>query len=131
MIGSQLSRNRPYARTSWGYFGPGFIWIEPLAVALSPHVFFDLTDMPADFGNAESASIEVRAKTDGATAAIKLYVQLFQSDETTALSNEVEAVSLDTDAAFANFTATITGIDTAAAKSVWDNAMIRFRWSSV
>ncbi len=54
-------------------------------------VFFDITDLPADFGNAETASITVRTRgVDIGATPLKLFAQLFQSDETTTLSDEVE-----------------------------------------
>lgn len=51
--------------------------------------FFDITDMPADFGNMETASIEVRTRSVDSLGPLKLYAQLFQSDESTSLSDEV------------------------------------------
>lgn len=67
--------------------------------------------------------------TSGADT-IKLYAQLFQSDEATTMSDEVEVVSISTDDTFTNYQATFTGLDTTSGKSVWDNARVRFRWSA-
>jgi hypothetical protein len=95
-------------------------------------VFFGLTDLPADFGNAETAEIVVRTRgVDIGATPIKLYAQLFQSDETTPLSDEVLCREETADTAFANFTVAFTGLNTTADKAVWDAARVRFRWSSV
>lgn len=94
-------------------------------------VFFDVTDLPADFGNAETAEIVVRTRgVDIGATPLKLYAQLFQSDETTALSDEVLVRTETADSAFANHTVSFTGLNTTAGKAVWDAARVRFRWSS-
>lgn len=97
-----------------------------------PRALFDITDLPADFGNAESAEIVVRTRGVGIGATpLKLYAQLFQSDESTALSDEVEVAEETANSSFANSTpVTITGLNTTANKSVWDDARIRFRWGT-
>ena len=92
--------------------------------------FFDLTDLPADFGTALAASIEVRTQGVGITTPINLYAQLFQSDETTALSDEIICVTETGDDGWANHTMSFTGVNTTANKAVWDAALVRFRWSS-
>lgn len=95
-------------------------------------VFFDITDLPADFGNAETATITVRTRgVDIGATPLKLFAQLFQSDETTTLSDEVEVAEETTDSSFSNSSpVTFTGLNTTADKSVWDNARIRFRWGT-
>lgn len=94
--------------------------------------FFDVTDLPADFGNAEAVEIVVRTRgVDIGATPLKLYAQLFQSDESTSLSDEVEVASHAADSSFANSSPiTFTGLNTSADKSVWDNARIRFRWGT-
>lgn len=95
-------------------------------------VFFDVTDLPADFGNAETAEIVVRTRgVDIGATPLKLFAQLFQSDETTALSNEVEVASHASSGSFANSTPVVfTGLNTTADKTVWDAARVRFRWGT-
>ena len=132
--GLQLARGRRLARTSWGGFGPGFIWISSPLVS-GPLVFFDAKpqggDLPANFGNAEAADIEVRARTQDASGDLRLYAQIFESDELTPLTDEVLCVVLDgADTSFANYVAQFTGVDTVADKATWDGARVRFRWSS-
>lgn len=61
---------------------------------------------------------------------LKLFVRIFESDEFTPLSGEVEVASISVDGAFTNYTATITGINTSANKATWDAARIRFRWGT-
>ena len=93
--------------------------------------FFDVTNLPADFATMDSAEVVVRYRGQNfGTGTVTLYAQLFQSDETTTLSNEVQVASVTADTAFANSAAvTFTGINTTAAKTVWDAALIRFRWA--
>lgn len=94
-----------------------------------PSVFFDITDLPSDFGNAETAGIVVRTRgVDIGATPLKLFAQLYESDEVTTLSDEVEVAEEATDSSFANTTTTFTGLNTSAGKAVWDNARIRLRW---
>ncbi len=112
----------------FGLIRPAPLSLDP--ASLDPQVFFDITDVPADFGNAEAATITVRAQGKDVSSTIKLYAQVFQSDESTPLSDEVEAVSLTSDGTWTNYTVNLTGINTTADKAVWDAARVRFRWSS-
>ena len=92
-------------------------------------IFLGLTDMPAAFGNADTADIVVRYRGQvWVEGSLKLFVQLFQSNESTSLSNEVEVVTVSGDSSYANTSVTITGVDTGASKGVWDAAVVRFRW---
>ena len=90
-----------------------------------------LTDLPANFGNAETAEITVRyAGVNFINDSVSLYAQLFEGDETTTLSNEVLVVTVTADAPFNNTSAiTFTGLDTGKGKSVWDAAKLRLRWA--
>lgn len=96
--------------------------------ALNPHVFFDLTDLPVDFGNAEAATVAVRARGQDLSSTMRLYAQLFQSDEITPMSDEVETVAISVDDSFTNYSVSLLGLDDSSPKSVWDAARIRFRW---
>jgi hypothetical protein len=92
-------------------------------------IFLGLTDMPAGFGTAESASIDVRYRGQvWQEGSLKLFVQLFQSNESTSLSDEVEVATVSGAGSFANTNVTITGVSTSASKAVWDAAVVRFRW---
>lgn len=107
-------------------------WVNnAVAVALGASVFLGLTDLPSDFGNAEAGSIMVRVRGSQVTGTLHLYARLYQSDETTALSDEVEAIAISSDGVFTNYAASFTGLNTSANKTVWDAARVRFRWSSV
>lgn len=101
-------------------------------LGIGPHVFFDLTDLPGDFGNAETAEIVVRTRgVDIGATPLKLFAQIFRSDETTPLSDEVEVASHASSDSFANSSPiTFTGLNTTADKSVWDAARVRFRWGT-
>lgn len=106
-------------------------WVNNVPETAS--VFFDLTNMPGDFGNAETASIIVRERTQfHVTGTYRLFARLYQSNETTALSDEVQIVSRSADSSFANTSPiTFTGLNTSADASVWNGAKIRFRWEKV
>ena len=129
-LGLQLARGRRLARTSWGGFGPGFIWISSPLVS-GPLVFFDLTNVPADFGTALSADIEVRTQGVDIADPIYLYAQIFQSDETTPLTEEILCATETADDGWANHPAQFNSIDMIADKAIWDGARVRFRWSSI
>lgn len=105
-------------------------WINNAVAA--GQVFFDVTDLPADFGTMDTAEIVVRYRGQNfGTGTVTLFAQLFQSDETTALSNEVQVAQVTGDGAFASTSAvTFTGLNTTAGKSVWDAARVRFRWAT-
>jgi hypothetical protein len=88
-----------------------------------------LTDMPAGFGTADSATIvgRVRGQNFG-VGSLTLHVQLYQSDESTPLSDEVEVVTVSANSSFDNtIPITITGI-VAGTKAIWNSARARFRW---
>jgi len=93
--------------------------------------FYQLTDMPADFDVAVSATITVRyrgAAYDG-SGTVTLYARLYQSDESTVLSDEVQVAQVTADGSFANTSAvTLTGI-VAGTKTTWDGARLRLRWA--
>ncbi len=93
--------------------------------------FFDLTDMPGDFGNADSATIVVRFRGQNFSGQSRtLFAQIFQSNESTTMSDEITVATVTADGSFDNTVVlTLTGLDTAAAKAVWDAARIRFRWA--
>ncbi len=105
-------------------------WVNNAIAPGTVRFFPLLTDVPADFSNAESGSIVVR--TRGASwsgGALTLNVQLFRSDESTSLSDEVVAATVSANSSFVNTTATITGVNTSAGKTVWDGARLRLRWA--
>lgn len=92
--------------------------------------FYLLTDMPGDFAEASSATITVRYRGQefGGFDPVTLYARLYQSDETTALSDEVEVAGAIADSAFTSSSpVTLTGI-VAANKAIWDDFRVRLRW---
>ena len=106
-------------------------WVNnAVSVTGAQQGFFDLTATPGDFGTADSAEIEVRVKTQDVSGTLRLMARLYESDESTPLSDEVEAVAISVDGAFTNYTATFTGLNTTADKTTWDAARIRFRWAT-
>ena len=93
--------------------------------------FFDVTDVPADFGNADTATIIVRSRGQNWGGGTRtLLVQIFQSNESTTMSDEVTVATVTANGSFDNTASlTITGLDTSSGKSVWDAARLRFRWT--
>ncbi len=92
-------------------------------------VFFQLTDMPGDFDQASAASITIRVRGQTwITGADSLYGRLYQSNESTALSDEVELREESSTTSFTNYTADFTGV-VAGSKTIWDGARLRLRWS--
>ena len=93
--------------------------------------FVEITNMPADFGNMSTADVVVRWRGQNYLANMNLYAQLFQSNETTSLSDEVLVETATGNTAFANtIEVSFTNVNTTADKSVWDAALIRFRWET-
>ena len=96
----------------------------------SASVFFDLTDTPADFGTMDTLSVTFRLRTQTYASNVSLYAQIFQSDESTSLSDEMLIETATANTSFANDAeVTFTGLNTTAGKSVWDAAKIRLRWA--
>ncbi len=93
--------------------------------------FFDVTDVPADFGNADTATIIVRHRGQNWGGGTRvLLTQIFQSNESTTMSDEVTVATVTANGSFDNTASlTITGLDTTSGKSVWDAARLRFRWT--
>ncbi len=93
--------------------------------------FVDVTDVPADFGNADTATIIVRFRGQNWGGGTRvLLTQIFQSNESTTMSDEVTVATVTANGSFDNTASlTITGLDTTSGKSVWDAARLRFRWT--
>jgi hypothetical protein len=91
--------------------------------------FYLLTDMPGDFDTAVSATITLRYRGQAfGTGTVTLYARLYRSDETTALSDEVEVAQVTADTSFTNTSAVdLTGI-VAGDETIWDGARLRLRW---
>ena len=99
---------------------------------LSSNVRFSplLTDMPGDFDTGDTATIIVRYRGQFVGGeSLTLHAQFYQSDESTALSDEVAVVTVSANSSFANTApVTITGV-VAGSKTIWDGARLRLRWS--
>ena len=102
-------------------------WVNNTSLTAS--VFFDLTDMPSTFDAAQQLELVVRYRGQNwSGASLTLYAQVFQSDESTALSDEEVVATVSTDGSFANTsTVTFSGL-VGSSKAVWDGARVRFRW---
>lgn len=98
---------------------------------LTPSQFYLLENMPANFDQAQSATITVRNRgQEWGTGDLKLYVRLYQSDETTPLSDEVLVITRNANSGWVNTQVTLTGI-VAGSKAIWDGARLRLRWDTV
>lgn len=103
-------------------------WINNTAGTGS--VFLDLTNMPSDFGTMDTLKLTVRWRGQTYIGNKSIYAQIFQSNETTSMSDEVLVATATGDSSFANTTqVTFTGLDTSSGKAVWDGARIRLRWA--
>jgi hypothetical protein len=89
--------------------------------------FILVSDMPSDF--ASMTTVDVKAdvsNSSGGNDTVTLKAQIFQSDETTALTNEL-TLSTDTDASgLKSGTFSLQGNND---KTVWDGARIKFTWT--
>ncbi len=105
-------------------------WINNAITPGTVEFFPLLTDMPGAFDTAVSATIIVRWRGVSFSAgSLTLHAQIFRSDESTALSDEVSVVTVSANSSFANTApVTITGI-VAGTKAIWDGARLRLRWS--
>ncbi len=93
--------------------------------------FFDITDMPSDFGAMTDAEIVVNyggfyfVGNDTQT----LFAQIFEEDETTTMSDEETVVVVTDDVGFADTAPIIfSGLATSKSKTVWNSARLRLRW---
>lgn len=103
-------------------------WINNTEATASQ--FVDLGNTPADFGTMATLTILVRWRGQAYRSNISCYAQIYQSNETTSLSDEVLVSTATGNSSFANTTAiTFTGVSTTASKNVWDGAKVRFRWA--
>jgi len=105
----------------------------PTGVISEPVQFYvDITNVPGNFLLAVSAKITVRYQGVGwTTGTVFLHAQLFRSDETTIMSDEVVVATVSSTTTWANSAQILfTNLDTSASKAVWNSAKVRFRWSS-
>jgi hypothetical protein len=92
--------------------------------------FYQLTNMPSDFDEASAVTITVRYRGQNFGAGtVTLFARIYQSDESTALSDEVQVAQVTANGSFANTSeVTFTGV-TASDKTTWDGARLRLRWA--
>lgn len=103
-------------------------WVNNTVDAAS--VFFHLTDMPADFVSANAAEIVVRYRGQNwSTGTLYLYAQLFESNESSSLSDEELVATVSSAGSFANTSAISFSGLSAGDKNTWDTARLRLRWS--
>ncbi len=92
-------------------------------------IFYDITDTPSDFVKMINFNYDIRYKiTPLSNDTEALYVQVFKSDKTTALTDEMLVVSTTTALTIGNKGSTaFTGVSTTATKADWDGAYFRIR----
>lgn len=87
-------------------------------------MFFLLQDMPSDLGTVTDAVVKARVNRDSGSRT--LTAQLFQSDESTALTNSQTTAALGGTITNYTLTHTITGATT---KTAWDGARLKLTGS--
>lgn len=98
---------------------------------LTPSQFYLLEDLPAGFDQAQAATITVRNRgQEWGSGDLKLYARLYQSDETTPLSDEVLVITRSANSGWENTQIALTGI-VGGSKAIWDGARLRLRWDTV
>lgn len=103
-------------------------WVNNTSLTAS--VFFELQNTPATFETALTADLIVRYRGQNwSGASLTLFAQLFQSDESSALSDEETVAIVSGDGSFANTSVVSFSGVVAGSKVLWDGARIRFRWS--
>lgn len=95
--------------------------------------WFDLTETPVNFGTMTGITMELRFKVTGSFATYpgtrELFARIYQSDETTPLTDEETVVSVTATADWANTSPiTFSGVS-ASDKTTWDGARVRLRWA--
>ena len=101
-------------------------YVKNVGNITNAYVFFNLTDMPSDFGSMSALQIDfyLNAPANWVNDSAVLYAQVFQSDETTTLTSEEQLATHTTSAGYYSVTfTTVTGGD----KTTWDGALLRLR----
>lgn len=89
--------------------------------------FLLVTDMPSDFGSMATLQVDVHvSNASGGNDTIVLTAQIFESNETSALTDEVQLSTDTTTSGLKTGTFTLQGNNT---KTVWDGARIKFVWT--
>ncbi|MBU1323207.1 hypothetical protein KKE75_04090 [Patescibacteria group bacterium] len=102
-------------------------WVANSQNEIAASAFFDVTDTPADFDTMSTLEIKIDFGAIGfVDDTAVLYAQMYQSDESTTLSNEMQLATQATSAGL--ITVAFTSV-TAGSKTVWDGARIHFRWT--
>ncbi|MEA3344154.1 MAG: hypothetical protein U9Q16_00515 [Patescibacteria group bacterium] len=102
-------------------------WIASSLNEIAASAFFDVTNMPSDFDTMSTLEIKIDFEAigfDDDTAV--LYAQMYQSDESTTLSDEMQLATQATGSGLV--TVSFTNVS-AGSKTIWDGARIHFRWT--
>lgn len=93
--------------------------------------WFDLTDLPGDFGTMDSIEVVVRWRGQNfGTGTVELYARIYEADETTPLTDEELVATATADTSFANTSPVTFSTVEPADKTTWDGARLRLRWAS-
>ena len=91
-------------------------------------IFFDITDTPSDFISMISLKYNIRYNLINRTDDTEvLYVQLFKSNKTTTLTNEMTIATNPATGMTNSGEVAFTGVSTTATKAEWDAAYERIR----
>ena len=108
-------------------------WVNNRTTELSgPSQFFTLENMPSGFDSADSVSVTVRHRGQefsGPVVNVVLNVRIYKADETTPLTNSVQAAVETSNSSWTNTTVQLTGV-VGATKADWDGARLLLEWGS-
>jgi hypothetical protein len=97
--------------------------------AATQQAFFALTDMPPNFAGMDSLIIFFRYRGTNfwGSPTISVYAQVFQSDESSALTDEELVQQLTGNGAFGTGSVAFSGV-VASNTATWNGARLRLRW---
>ncbi len=102
-------------------------WVANSQNEIAASAFFEVTNTPADFDTMSTLEIKIDFGAIGfANDTAVLYAQMYQSDESTTLSDEMQLATQATAAGL--ITVSFTNV-TAGSKTIWNGAHIHFRWT--
>ena len=139
MATTTVNANADGSAGSWTNNGGGAAYLDVEDIASTDDVttytqetstetsrFLGIDDMPGTFSDANTVDIDIRLlRSTSKGDAKNLWVQIFESDESTAITDEVQPTIVAGWTTY-NLTFSITGTNT---KASWDGAVVRFRSS--
>jgi hypothetical protein len=92
--------------------------------------WFDVTDLPTDFDTMDSVEIVVRWRGQNfGSGTVELYARLYESDESTPLTDEELVATATSNTSFANTSPVVFSTVEPGDQTTWDGARLRLRWA--